>query len=67
MLPGAKVRAEFSSPLGEPVAYLIRGALIALRDDQAEKIFIRKSEVRTPNSGGNNESATNIYESQQIS
>ncbi len=42
VLPGAKVRAEFESPLGEPVAYFIRGALIALRDDQAEKIFVRK-------------------------
>ncbi len=42
VLPGARVRVEFESPLGEPVAYLIRGALIALRDEQAEKIFVRK-------------------------
>ncbi len=53
VLPGVKVRAEFTSPLGEPVAYLIRGALIALRDDQAEKIFIRK--VSGQPSGNGNE------------
>ncbi len=44
VLPGAKVRVEFESPLGEPVAYLIRGALIALRDEQAEKILVKKLE-----------------------
>ena len=49
VLPGAKVRAEFTSPLGEPVAYFIRGALIALRDDQAAKIFIRKLSVTSGN------------------
>ncbi|HEY80723.1 MAG TPA: DtxR family transcriptional regulator [Caldilineae bacterium] len=50
VLPGARVRAEFESPLGEPVAYFIRGALIALRNDQAEKIFVRKM---TPAPSGN--------------
>ena len=49
VLPGAKVRVEFSSPLGEPVAYLIRGALIALRDDQAKKIFVRRLSPRSGN------------------
>ena len=43
VLPGAKVRAEFTSPLGQPVAYFIRGSLIALRDDQSEKIFVKKA------------------------
>jgi len=41
VLPGAKVRVEFSSPLGDPVAYFIRGALIALRDEQAGKIYVK--------------------------
>ncbi len=49
VLPGAKVQVEFQSPLGDPVAYFIRGALIALRDDQAEKIFVKK----LPTSSGN--------------
>lgn len=42
VLPGTKVRAEFISPSGDPVAYMIRGALIALRKDQADKIFMKK-------------------------
>ncbi len=42
VLPGTRVRAEFVSPTGEPVAYMIRGALIALRRDQASKIFVRR-------------------------
>ncbi len=42
VLPGTRVRAEFVSPTGEPVAYMIRGALIALRNDQADKIFIQR-------------------------
>jgi ferrous iron transport protein A len=43
VLPGTRVRAEFVSPTGEPVAYMIRGALIALRGEQADKIFIRRT------------------------
>ncbi len=50
VLPGAKVRAEFSSPLGEPVAYFIRDTLIALRDDQADKIFVRR--LSSPSGNG---------------
>ena len=42
VLPGTKVRAEFVSPLGDPVAYMVRGALIALRKDQSQKIFVRR-------------------------
>ncbi len=42
VLPGTKVRVEFVSPTGDPVAYMVRGALIALRTDQAEKIFVRR-------------------------
>ncbi len=46
VLPGTKVRAEFVSPLGDPVAYMVRGALIALRKDQSQKIFVRRIEER---------------------
>ena len=42
ILPGARVRVEFTSPLGQPVAYFIRGSLIALRDDQTDKIFVKR-------------------------
>lgn len=38
LVPGTLVKAEFTSPGGDPVAYRVRGALIALRRTQAELI-----------------------------
>ena len=38
VVPGTEIQAEFASAAGDPVAYLIRGALIALRRDQAALI-----------------------------
>ena len=43
LLPGTQVRAEFASPAGDPVAYRIRGALIALRHEQAELIQVERA------------------------
>lgn len=40
--PGTVVTAELSSPSGDPTAYRIRGALIALRRQQAHGILISK-------------------------
>ena len=40
LVPGTTVKAEFASPAGDPVAYRVRGALIALRAQQAEMIHI---------------------------
>ena len=40
ILPGAVITAEMRSPLGDPTAYRIRGALLALRRDQARHIQI---------------------------
>ncbi|MHB1307927.1 MAG: metal-dependent transcriptional regulator [Limisphaerales bacterium] len=40
LVPGTPIRCEFSSPFGSPVSYLVRGALIALRREQAERILI---------------------------
>ena len=37
---GGKVVCMFRSPLGDPVAYLVRGALIALRRIHSEKILV---------------------------
>ncbi len=37
-VPGSKVEATITSPFRDPVAYRIKGALIALRKQQAEKI-----------------------------
>ena len=40
IVPGTVIRAEMKSPGGDPTAYRIRGALIALRRDQAAHIHI---------------------------
>ncbi len=40
VLPGTRIVAQMQSPLGDPVAYLIRGALIALRSSQTDQILI---------------------------
>ncbi|GAB4309112.1 MAG: FeoA family protein [Phototrophicales bacterium] len=40
ILPGTQLQAEMRSPLGDPVAYRVRGALIALRREQAQQIEI---------------------------
>jgi Fe2+ transport system protein FeoA len=40
ILPGTTIRAEMRSPSGDPTAYVIRDALIALRQEQASLIQI---------------------------
>ena len=40
ILPGAKIEIAMTNPLGDPTAYLIRGAVIALRNEQAQLIQI---------------------------
>ncbi len=42
LVPGTVVEIDLVSPAGNPIAYLIRGASIALRREQAEKILVRK-------------------------
>jgi len=44
LTPGVRVEAELSSLLGDPVAYRVRGALIALRREQAAKVLINEIE-----------------------
>ncbi|MBM4460215.1 MAG: hypothetical protein FJ011_21030 [Chloroflexi bacterium] len=44
ILPGTEIEAALFSPSGNPVAYRVRGSLIALRRDQAEQIQIRRSQ-----------------------
>lgn len=44
LIPGTEVEAAMNSAAGNPVAYNIRGALIALRSEQADYIHIRKME-----------------------
>ena len=47
-VPGSAVRIDLISPLGNPVAYLIRGTSIALRHDQAFHIQVRRREPSGP-------------------
>ena len=37
---GTIVKALFTSPFGDPKAYLVRGTIIAIRDEDAQKIKI---------------------------
>lgn len=41
LVKGTQVTALQKSPSGDPVAYFIRGAVIALRTEDASKILIR--------------------------
>ncbi|MEI7865659.1 MAG: metal-dependent transcriptional regulator, partial [Chthoniobacterales bacterium] len=40
LVPGTRVERDFDSMLGSPTAYRIRGATIALRREQADRIFV---------------------------
>ena len=46
LVPGTRVTSELRGPSGDPTAYRIRGALIALRRDQAHHIFVHRRERR---------------------
>jgi len=43
IVPGTIVRAELEGPGGDPIGYRIRGAVIALRRQQAERIQIERA------------------------
>lgn len=45
ILPGTTIEVDFESPSGDTQAYRIRGALIALRDEQAQWILVHKIEA----------------------
>jgi DtxR family Mn-dependent transcriptional regulator len=40
LVPGTRVERDFDSMLGSPTAYRIRGATIALRREQADRVFV---------------------------
>lgn len=48
VVPGTVIRADLSSASGDPVAYRIRGALIALRRVQAHEILVRRTGAGVP-------------------
>lgn len=44
LTPGCKVKCVLTSPNHNPIAYLIRGAIIAIRKEDASSIIIKKVE-----------------------
>ena len=44
IVPGTKIEVAFKSPSGDPTAYLVRDTLIALREEQARMIAIKRIE-----------------------
>ena len=40
MVPGTLVERVFGSPIGDPVCYRVRGALIALRSSDARQVQV---------------------------
>ncbi|ATD53789.1 FeoA family protein [Clostridium chauvoei] len=41
IIKGTRIKILYRSPLGDPRAYLIRGAVIAIRDEEAEHIYVQ--------------------------
>jgi DtxR family Mn-dependent transcriptional regulator len=48
VVPGTLVASELRGPSGDPTAYRIRGALIALRREQADTVYVRRQTEATP-------------------
>ncbi len=40
IVPNTKIEAIMKSPSGDPTAYLVRGAVIAIRREEAETIIL---------------------------
>jgi ferrous iron transport protein A len=43
-VPGARVKVALQSPVGDPIAYEIRGTVIALRKSDAHGILVSKKD-----------------------
>jgi DtxR family Mn-dependent transcriptional regulator len=41
-VPGSVIEIDLESPSGNPIGYLVRGATVALRREQADRILVRK-------------------------
>lgn len=46
LIEGTQVECLQKSPLGDPVAFLIRGAVIALRQEDSQNVLVRCEGVR---------------------
>lgn len=45
LIEGTLIECLGKSPLGDPTAFLIRGAVIALRSDETKRVIVRVSEM----------------------
>ena len=45
IVPGTMISAELEGALKDPVAYRIRGALIALRKQQADMVYVTRTTI----------------------
>jgi len=55
IVEGTKVRCLFKSPSGDPIAYLIRGAVIAIRNEDSKNINVKiTSPLQGVNKNGTN-------------
>lgn len=41
IIPGTKIQCVAISPLGDPIAYFVRGVTISLRKEDSENVIIR--------------------------
>lgn len=48
LIPGTRVTCQGRSPAGDPAAYLIRGAVVALRAKDAQHIHLEPAEETVP-------------------
>jgi Fe2+ transport system protein FeoA len=46
IVPGTVIRAEFRGAAGDPIAYRVRGALIALRREQASRVHAERTDLQ---------------------
>lgn len=42
IIEGTEIEVLYQSPFGDPKAYLIRGAVIAIREQEGKKIIVTK-------------------------
>ena len=47
ILPGTVIETVMRSPLGDPIAYRIRGSVVALRHEQARMIEVQTQSEQT--------------------
>jgi ferrous iron transport protein A len=47
MVPGTVLTIDLVGPAGDPVAYHVRGASIALRREQSDRILVRPQGMET--------------------